>query len=74
MINNSDLPFCPICQSRLTPSRIECSDLSGWMIGYGCSCTEALRSQHDLSEVIVWTDKDISDGLETLMNTKGDNL
>lgn len=46
--------YCPICGGKMIPQRIECSDKSGWMFGWGCNCTAELRDeQSELAEVIV---------------------
>lgn len=62
---------CPICNDQLIPSKIECADLSGWMYGWLCDCNDNLRE--DISQVVVFTDKECADGLEILNNVLGNN-
>ena len=50
-------PFCPFCGTVLVPSRLQCVDGSGWMMGWVCSCTAKERDSRDDvgSELIVYS-------------------
>jgi hypothetical protein len=32
--------ICPDCNKEMTKTAIQCSDLSGWMVGWLCECNK----------------------------------
>jgi len=43
---------CPDCGAKMTKAAIQCSDLSGWMVGWLCDCAK------DTAELTIYAAKD----------------
>ena len=46
--------ICPDCNTEMVKSKIECHDLSGWMVGWLCECKE----DNENIQVTIHSDRD----------------
>lgn len=61
--------ICPLCNKQMIPSKIECHDLSGWSFGWLCECNDETRKE--TPQLVVYSDKECSDGLDTINRVLG---
>ena len=45
---------CPDCGKEMTKAKIQCEDLSGWMVGWLCDCDP----NHKDIELVVHSERD----------------
>ncbi len=46
---------CPDCGGEMTKTKIQCSDLSGWMYGWLCDCDDDAEYDVVIHDIKDWT-------------------
>ena len=57
--------ICPDCNEKMVKTKIQCEDMSGWMVGWLCDC----ESRHPDIELTIhaardWTAGQIAEAME----------